>query len=124
MEASRLPKGSPEQQEERDAAVEAATKEATLVPYGVLEKCVDLLSLAGIAAESGNRNSLSDAGVAALAARAAADGAYFNVRINLPGLKNEAFKARIRESADALRAEAARRAADIQILVENGLEKE
>ena len=124
MEASRLPKSSPEQQADRDAAVEDATKEATLVPYGVLEKCVELLRLAGLAAELGNRNSVSDAGVAALAARAAADGAFYNVRINLPGLKDEAFKKRIRESAGELRAEASRRAAGIQILVESGLEKE
>ena len=124
MEASRLPKGSSEQQAERDAAGEDATKEATLVPFGVLEKCGELLRLAGLAAELGNRNSVSDAGVAALAARAAADGAFYNVQINLPGLKDEAFKKRIRESAGELRAEASRRAAGIQILVESGLEKE
>jgi formiminotetrahydrofolate cyclodeaminase len=63
-------------------------------------------------------------GVAAWAAGAAADGAFYNVQINLPGLKDEAFKKRIRESAGELRAEASRRAADIQILVESGLEKE
>ena len=124
MDANRLPKGTPEQQAERGAAVEAATKEATLVPYGVLEKCVELLRLAAAAAELGNHNSVSDAGVAALAAKAAADGAYYNVRINLPGLKDEAFKERLRTSAAALRAEAGRHAGDVQNLVESGLEKE
>ena len=119
MEASRLPKGSPEQQAERLAAVEAATREATLVPFRVLELSVDLLRLARIAAERGNRNSASDAGVAALAARAAADGAYYNIRINLPGLRDEAFRSRIRASADALRADAASRAAEVQNMIEN-----
>ena len=119
MDASRLPKGSPEQQAERDAAVEAATREATLVPYGVLESCAELVRLADTAAARGNRNSLSDAGVAGLAARAAAEGAYYNVRINLPGLRDEAFKLRIRESAQALRTEVLRRAEDLQKRVES-----
>jgi glutamate formiminotransferase/formiminotetrahydrofolate cyclodeaminase len=120
MDASRLPKGSPEQQAERESAVEAATREATLVPFRVLELSVELLRLARTAAGKGNRNSSSDAGVAALAAKTAAEGAYYNVRINLPGLRDEAFRGRIRASADALRADAAALAADVQNVVENG----
>jgi glutamate formiminotransferase/formiminotetrahydrofolate cyclodeaminase len=120
MEASRLPKGTPDQQAEREAAVEAATREATLVPFRVLELSVDLLRLARTAVEKGNRNSASDAGVAALAAKTAAEGAYYNVRINLPGLRDEDFRTRLRASAEALRGEAASLAADVQNVVENG----
>ena len=52
-------------------------------------------------AEEGNPNSVSDAGVGALAARAAVQGAFLNVKINAAGLKD-------RQTADALVAEAAK----------------
>src|SRR4030042_6453779 len=66
MEAFGLPKGSGEQIKEKEAAIESATKQATLVPLGVLERCLPLLELAMLAAAKGHRNSLSDAGVAGL----------------------------------------------------------
>jgi glutamate formiminotransferase/formiminotetrahydrofolate cyclodeaminase len=52
----------------------------------VLERCVEALELAHVAALDGNPNSVSDAGVAAACAVAAAEGASLNVRINLDGL--------------------------------------
>jgi glutamate formiminotransferase / formiminotetrahydrofolate cyclodeaminase len=103
MEAYRLPKGTEEQKAERERAVEAASKEATLVPLGVLESCVELARLAGIMALKGNRNSVSDAGVAGLAARAAGEGAYYNVKINLPNIGDGEFKSRVLEKAEALK---------------------
>jgi len=117
MEAMRLPKNSPD----RDEALERASKEATLVPLGVLERCVELLELAGRAAEKGNKNSLSDAGVAGLVAEAAAVGAYYNVRINLPGIKDEAFKSNARRRADAARERVTRLSAEVRALVEKSL---
>jgi glutamate formiminotransferase / formiminotetrahydrofolate cyclodeaminase len=104
MEAYRLPKGTDEQNRERDRAVEAASVEATLVPLGVLRASVELLGLAETVAREGNRNSVSDAGVAGLTARAAGEGAYYNVRINLPSIKDEAFKARTLDEAVSLKA--------------------
>lgn len=99
MEAFRLPKTTPEQAEEKERAVEAANKEATLVPLEVLGRAVAAAGLAGIAAAKGNRNSLSDAGVAGLAAMAAGEGAYDNVLINLQGIKDAAFAAEVRRKA-------------------------
>jgi glutamate formiminotransferase/formiminotetrahydrofolate cyclodeaminase len=103
MEAFRLPKTTPEQAEEKDKAIEVANKEATLVPLEVLEKAVDAVSLARIAAAKGNRNSLSDAGVAGLAAQTAGEGAYDNVLINLGGIKDTSFAAQVRRRAAASR---------------------
>ena len=103
MEAFRLPKTTPEQAEEKDRAIEVANKEATLVPLEVLEKAVDAVSLARIAAAKGNRNSLSDAGVAGLAAQTAGEGAYDNVLINLGGIKDTGFAAQVRRRAAASR---------------------
>jgi glutamate formiminotransferase/formiminotetrahydrofolate cyclodeaminase len=102
MDAFRLPRATEEQAREKEAAVETASKDATLVPLAVLEKCVPLLELAGVVAAKGNRNSLSDAGVAGLLAGAAAEGAYYNARINLANIRDDVFKEDIRQRADAL----------------------
>lgn len=85
IEARRMPKGSPEEAKSRDEAMHNATVEATLVPLGVLKRCDDALNLVDTAIEKGNPNSMSDAGVAGLMALAAAEGAYYNVLINLAG---------------------------------------
>ena len=103
MEAFRLPRGTPEQTKDRDEAIEKANKEATLVPLSVLENSVELATLASQVVASGYKNSVSDAGVAGLTARACGLGAYYNVRINLPGLKDEVFKKKTLNQAEKLR---------------------
>jgi glutamate formiminotransferase / formiminotetrahydrofolate cyclodeaminase len=100
MAAFRLPKGTPEKEAEKKSAVEAAAKGAALVPLSVLERCPALLELAAAVEAKGNQNSLSDAGVSALQARAAAQGAYYNVLINLKSLEDAAFVAETRARAD------------------------
>lgn len=103
MEALRMPKGTPGQIEEKEKAMEEASKAATLVPLDVLQKCVELAGLAGTAVRKGYENSLSDAGVAALMAGAAGQGAYFNIRINLRGIRDKDFVTRIGKRAESLR---------------------
>jgi len=111
MEAMRLPKGTPEQQASRALALEAANRAAAEVPLRTARLSVEALTLAGRAAELGNRNSVSDAGVAALAARAGVEGAALNVRINLGGIADAEYKARAAAEAAALDLDA-RRACD------------
>jgi formiminotetrahydrofolate cyclodeaminase len=84
LESFRIPKDDPN----RDAAIEAATIGAAEVPLGVLERCAEVIELCRDVARIGLQASLSDAGVGAQAARAAAAGAYQNVCINLAGVKN------------------------------------
>jgi glutamate formiminotransferase/formiminotetrahydrofolate cyclodeaminase len=103
MDALRMPKATPEQAGEKERAVEAANEEASLVPLGVLEKCVEAIALAGIGASKGNKNSVSDAGVAGLAGQAAGEGAYYNVLINLLGITDPRFAARTRREAERLK---------------------
>jgi glutamate formiminotransferase/formiminotetrahydrofolate cyclodeaminase len=103
MDAYRMKKKTEEQKLEREKAVEEACKQATLVPMNVLEKSVDAANLAKEVALHGNKNSLSDAGVAELAAQTAAEGAYYNVRINLPDIQDEEFKTKIGKEADSLK---------------------
>ncbi len=123
MDASRLPKATEEQAKEKEAAVEKASKEATLVPLSVLEKSISLLELAKIVALKGNRNSLSDAGVAGLIAEAAAQGAYYNVKINLPGIQDDAFKEEISKKADSLEEKASELGEELRRLIREDLDK-
>lgn len=100
MEAFRMPKGTPEQESARAAAIEEATLGAAEVPLSVLEKTLPVLELAKVVAEKGNPSSRSDAGVAASMARAAAEGAYLNVRINIANLKDRNVADKLGRRAD------------------------
>jgi formiminotetrahydrofolate cyclodeaminase len=89
--AYRLPKETTEQNAQRVAAIQAAYKEATVVPLQLLELCAEAVALVKIVGEKGNKNSLTDAGVAVLMLGAACDGAAMNVRINLAGITDLSF---------------------------------
>lgn len=91
MDAFRMSQKTTEQKAERDRAVEQATKGACLVPLDVMKKAIEALKITHIIAERGNENAISDAGVAALMALAAVEGAGFNVLINLKSLNDEEF---------------------------------
>lgn len=86
LTAMRLPRKTPDEVRERDTAMAAANFAAATVPLEVLERTGDLLRLALTAARDGNPNAVSDAGVAAACASAAAKGASLNVQINLGGI--------------------------------------
>jgi glutamate formiminotransferase/formiminotetrahydrofolate cyclodeaminase len=98
MAAFSLPKDTDEAKQARGRAVQAATLQATLVPLRVLRRAERALELAHIAAE-GNANARSDAGVAGLVARAAAEGALYNVLINAKGLRDKERAATLRTEA-------------------------
>lgn len=99
MEAFGLPKGTDEEKAARTAAIQAATRFATEVPLHTMKAAFNVFELCKAMAEEGNPNSVSDAGVGVLAARAAVLGAGLNVKINASGLKD-------REVADKFVAEA------------------
>ncbi|HPI72087.1 MAG TPA: glutamate formimidoyltransferase [bacterium] len=105
MAAWRLPKKTVEEITARKQAIEEATRMATLVPLTVLQRCRQAVDLAAAVAKSGNKNSLSDAAVAAATVRAAAEGAFVNVCINLPGIADEVFKNDIRQQAQKIKEE-------------------
>ena len=107
MAAMRLPKSTPEEQAARNAALEAGYQQAASVPLETAKACLEAMGLALVVAEQGNTNSASDAGVAALMARAGVEGAVLNVLINLGSVKDEVFKQACREETGRLANEAA-----------------
>ncbi|MDY0324608.1 MAG: glutamate formimidoyltransferase [Candidatus Cloacimonadaceae bacterium] len=92
MEALRLPKKTDEEIEFRDHQLELSTQGAILSPLEVLRISLKALELAKAVSKIGNINALSDAGVAALTALAAAKAANFNILINLQSITDEDFR--------------------------------
>jgi glutamate formiminotransferase / formiminotetrahydrofolate cyclodeaminase len=91
MESFSLPKKSEDEKKIRDSAIQAATKNAILVPLKVMETAFSAFSLISEMVEKGNPNSVSDAGVGALAIRSCIKGAFLNVKINASGLNDKSF---------------------------------
>lgn len=98
MGAYGLPKGSDEQQQARLEAIQAALKSATDVPLACAKACAEVVELSRVVAEKGNKNVVSDAGVAVMAGYAALKSAALNVYINAGAIKDPAFvQARVGE---------------------------
>lgn len=91
MDAFGLPKGNDHEKAARTAAIQEATKYAIEIPFRVMKKSLAAMEILKAMAENGNPNSVSDAGVGALAVRSAVMGAFLNVKINASGLNDKAF---------------------------------
>lgn len=91
MQAMQLPKSSDAEKAARKAALQAATLQAIEVPLSTMRLSVQSFEVIKAMAEIGNPNSVSDAGVGALCARAAVKGAYLNVKININGFEDKEY---------------------------------
>lgn len=109
MAAFKLPKGSDEEQAERHRSIQRRTEEAMEVPLRTMEAALLSMEVLEAMAAEGNPNSVSDAGVGALCARAAVRGAHLNVQINSVGVEDKAFVAKLLARASEIDAEAQRR---------------
>jgi len=107
MGAYGLPRATDEEKAARTAAIQAALKDATLAPLRAVKACFEVIGLSQAAADKGNLNVISDAGVAVLAANAGLRSAALNVYINAKAIKDREFaESRIAE-VEALLAAAA-----------------
>lgn len=95
MDAFGLPKSTDQEKTDRTNAIQQATKYAIEIPFRVMKKSFEAFEIIRAMAETGNPNSVTDAGVGALAVRSAIMGAFLNVRINAAGLKDKAFVEKI-----------------------------
>ncbi|MBN2493443.1 MAG: glutamate formimidoyltransferase [Deltaproteobacteria bacterium] len=104
MAAMRKPKKTAAQKAERQAAIQQATRGAIEIPLSVLRAAAEIAPLAEQAAGAGLRSSLSDAAVSADCARTAAEGAFYNVLINLPAVDDASYRTDTLAEAERLRA--------------------
>ncbi len=91
MDAFGLPKATEAEKATRKKAIQDATLYATEVPFRVMQLCYESMEVIKAMAETGNPNSVTDAGVGALAARSAVMGAFLNVKINASGLDDKSI---------------------------------
>jgi formiminotetrahydrofolate cyclodeaminase len=98
--AFKMPRETDEEKAKRNEAVQWALRGATAVPFAIAEKCLEVAKLSEVAAEIGNVNAVSDAGVAALLAEAGAQCAALNVKINLNSIDDKDF---VREKWEAIK---------------------
>ncbi len=91
MDAFKLPKNSDEEKNIRKQAIADATRYAIEIPLKVMELAHECMPIIKAMVETGNPNSITDAGVGALCARAAVIGACLNVKINASGYDDKAF---------------------------------
>lgn len=106
--AFKLPKETEEEKAERTRAVQDATKQAAQIPMEVAEELALVMETIIYVAHKGNRNAVTDACVAMMAARSCVLGALLNVRINLSSISDETFVTRMTTRADHLESEAIR----------------
>ena len=104
MAAFGLPKGTDEERAARAEAIEEATLYASQVPLRTMKASFKVFEVARAMATEGNPNSVSDAGVGALAARSAVLGACLNVKINAVGLKDKEKAATLIAEAEGIAA--------------------
>jgi glutamate formiminotransferase/formiminotetrahydrofolate cyclodeaminase len=91
MTAFGLPKANEEETRARNEAIQAATKNAVEIPFRVMQVALDSMDVIRAMVQKGNPNSITDAGVGALCARAAVKGAFMNVRINTESLEDRNY---------------------------------
>ena len=118
MAAFGLPKATDEEKAARSAAIQAATKHAIEIPLQVMQASLDSMAVIRAMAEIGNPNSVSDAGVGALAARSAVIGAHLNVKINCGSIKDIPWKEDVLNRAKAIEVAAIQQEEEILAIVE------
>ena len=117
MAAFGLPKGTEEEKAARAAAIEEATLYASQVPLRTMKAADKVFEVAKAMALEGNPNSVSDAGVGALAARSAVLGACLNVKINAAGLTDRKKARELVDEAETIAAMAVTREKEILEIV-------
>jgi glutamate formiminotransferase/formiminotetrahydrofolate cyclodeaminase len=121
MEAFSLPRTSETEQDQRKAAIEEATRDAILVPFRVMKTAAGAMEILKAMAETGNPNSVSDAGVGALAVRSSVMGAFLNVKINAGNLQDSSFVQKILEEGREIEDRVRRQEDEILEIVESRL---
>lgn len=105
----KMPKATDEEKAARSAAIQEATRHAALIPMEVARKALEVMPVIADIARLGNRNAITDACVAMMAARSAVLGALLNVRINLGVLKDKEFVLGLQAEADRMEQTACRK---------------
>ncbi len=123
MESFALAKSTEEEKKIRSRAIQDATKYAIEIPLRVMQCSFDAFDVIEAMVKTGNPNSVTDAGVGALAVRSAVVGAYLNVIVNTGGLNDQGLKDTYVQQAAAIREKAMLKELEILKLVEGAIQQ-
>ena len=101
-----MPKATDEEKAARSAAIQKGLEGCTKTPFEMMELAVETLELTASILGKSNDSAASDLGVSALSLRAAIQGAWLNVLINIGSLKNKELAEDYRKKGEALLAKA------------------
>ena len=109
----KMPKDTDEQKLSRKEAMQIALKNCTKTPFEMMALALQALEVTSTMVDKSNTSAASDLGVAALSLKAAVQGAWLNVLINLGGIQDEGFVKTFRANGEALLAQALQLADEI-----------
>jgi glutamate formiminotransferase/formiminotetrahydrofolate cyclodeaminase len=118
MKAFKMPKETEKQKKSRSGAIQEGYKTAAKVPLKTAKTCSEILDVAKVVADKGNVNSITDAAVSAIMAKAGVQGAILNVIINLGSIKDEKFVSKISSDLENLQKTVDKKASEILKIVE------
>jgi glutamate formiminotransferase/formiminotetrahydrofolate cyclodeaminase len=121
MKAFKMPKDTEEQKKKRSAAIQNGYKSAAMVPMETASTCAEILDVAKTVAEKGNQNSITDAAVSAIMAKAGVESAILNVKINLGSIKDEKFVKKISSEIQNLQKQTSKKSEEILRIVDKQL---
>ncbi|MBS3741403.1 MAG: glutamate formimidoyltransferase [Candidatus Cloacimonetes bacterium] len=121
MAANRLSEDTEEEKEHKEKVLQDAIRKSIEVPLETMRQSFEAIKCAKVVAEKGMKNAMSDAGVSAITGLTAVKSAMFNVKINLPGIKNEEEKEKYLQEANKILENANKLGIKIENLVNKNL---
>jgi glutamate formiminotransferase/formiminotetrahydrofolate cyclodeaminase len=119
MKAFKMSKETEEQKKKRTTAIQKGYKTAAMVPFETAKTCAEILYVAKVVAGKGNVNSVTDAAVSAIMAKAGVESAVLNVKINLGSIKDENFVKKMFSDLTQLQKSVAKKTDEILGIVNN-----
>jgi glutamate formiminotransferase/formiminotetrahydrofolate cyclodeaminase len=119
IKAFKMPKDTEQQREQRKKAIQKGYKTAAQVPLETANTCANVLDMALVIAEKGNKNSITDAAVSALMAQTGVEGAILNVKINIASIKDQEFVESMNRQLGKLKKQATKKSSQVLTIVKN-----
>ncbi len=113
ISALSLPKETEQQRQARSAALQQALKAAAAIPLEVAQTALEIMPLAKLAVQYGNKNTVTDGVISAMMARTAVLAALCNVKINLASIKDADYVAKTASQVQKLEQAAVQMETDI-----------